>query len=220
MTSNGSIVMRFAASDQERERAAANLAYLFRKLARLYTGGEASSLSRLEATQLARSLEYVLGLSGDGAETERALYTLASDDPDELFDSKQHKLAHRVDAALKIWGHIVAIMPRIDNIALRDTLASIGQLKRCYDTYFAAHEVPCDIDYQLSNPVDTALEGLDYIEVYLNQLLAETRWIACFTPESCIGVLERVCPDYRGLHVNLVDLLEPHEEELERAKQS
>jgi hypothetical protein len=30
-------------------------------------------------------------------------------------------------------------------------------------------------------------------------------------------VLERVCPDYRGLHVNLYDLLLPHEDELRLA---
>lgn len=38
--------------------------------------------------------------------------------------------------------------------------------------------------------------------------------IAQFEVDSCIAVLERVCPDYRGLHVNLYDLLLPHESEL------
>lgn len=55
-------------------------------------------------------------------------------------------------------------MPPIRNVALRDTLASLGQLRQVYDTRFAAHEVPCDIDYQLSMPVDPWLLGLDYIE--------------------------------------------------------
>lgn len=86
--------------------------------------------------------------------------------------------------------------------------------ERRYDVYFAAHEVPCDIDYQLSSPVDPSLAGLDYIEAYLAQLLVETRWIAQFDVDSCISVLERICPDYRGLHVSLYDLLVPHEDEL------
>ena len=198
-----------------RAAAAANLAYLFRKLAQLYTGGESSSLSQLEATQLARSLEFTLGLRGTGADADVVMHALAMRDPNELFAAKQHELAARADAALEVWGEIVALMPFIRNIALRDTLASIGQLKERYDTYFVAHEVPCDIDYQLHVGVDPALEGLDYIEAYLDQLLAETRWVARFTPESCIEVLERICPDYRGLHVNLVDLLEPYEKELQ-----
>ena len=34
---------------------------------------------------------------------------------------------------------------------------------------------------------------------------------------AAVNVLERACPDYKGLHVNLCDLLLPHEEELVRA---
>ena len=71
--------------------------------------------------------------------------------------------------------------------------------------------MPCDIQYQLSEPVDERLQGLDYLEAWLAQLRWETEWIARFTPESCIAVLEEACPDYRGLHVNLFDLLKPHE---------
>ena len=56
--------------------------------------------------------------------------------------------------------------------------------------------------------------GLDYVEAYLEQLLAEARWIARFDTDSCVSMLERTCPDYRGLHVNLYDLLLPHEDEL------
>ena len=111
-------------------------------------------------------------------------------------------------------GAIVATMPPIHNVALRDTLVSLGELRSRYDTMFAAHEVPCDIDYQLSEPVDPRLLGLDYIEAWLAQLLVETRWIAQFDADSRLAVLERACPDYKGLHVNLYDLLLPHEGEL------
>ena len=46
-----------------------------------------------------------------------------------------------------MWREIIVTMPSIRNVALRDTLASLGELRRRYDTRFAAHEVPCDIDY-------------------------------------------------------------------------
>ena len=54
-----------------------------------------------------------------------------------------------------------------------------------------------------------------YIEAWLTQLLMETCWIAQFDVGSCVDVLVRTCPYYRGLHVNLYDLLFPHESELE-----
>lgn len=56
---------------------------------------------------------------------------------------------------------------------------------------------------------------MDYIEAWLPQLEYETRWIAQFDVDSCINVLERACPDYRGLHVNLYDLLFAHKSELD-----
>lgn len=96
-----------------------------------------------------------------------------------------------------------------------ETRLSAAFLITTYDVLFAAHEVPCDIDYQLSEPVDPNLMGIDYVEAWLTQLLAEARWIARFDVESCVAVLERACPDYRGLHVNLYDLLLPHEGKLE-----
>ena len=108
-------------------------------------------------------------------------------------------------------------MPPIRNVALRDTLASLGEMKKRYDVRFAAHEIPCDIDYQLSNPVDPILMGIDYVKAWLTQLLTEACWIARFDVDSCITVLKRICPDYRGLHVNLYDLLLPHEDELKPA---
>ena len=66
--------------------------------------------------------------------------------------------------------------------------------------------------------MDVSLPGLSYIEAWLEQLNRETRWIAQFDTASCIDVLERACPDYRGLHVNLYDLLRPHEASLQRAQ--
>lgn len=197
------------------DRAAANFAYLYRRLIRLYAN-ESGSVARAEAAQLLESLSFVLGLNASGPTVkEAALAELADSNPDELFRHKQIKIATRIDRALETWRLVCETMPPLRNISLRDTLASIGDIKSRYDTYFAAHEVPCDIQYQLSTPVDESLRGIDYIQAWLNQLLHETQYIAQFTPESCTKVLEQSCPDYKGLHVNLYDLLVRHESELE-----
>lgn len=200
-------------SNQE-SRARATLAYLFSKLAALYTGGAAASLSRGEAMQLAASLSFALELNG--ATDADTIHTLCSTDPETLYHQAQSRLSAKTGAALRTWRQVVATMPPIRNVALRDTLASIANLRRTYDTYFAAHEVSCRIDYPLSQPISNTLRGIDYVQAWLDQLLCETQWIAQFTPESCIAALEQACPDYRGLHVNLYDLLKPRERELAR----
>ena len=158
--------------------------------------------------------EFLTGYYGPGADAA-AIAELGESNPDELFRRKQFKIATRVDKALETWRLICETMTPLRNVSLRDTLASIGGIKSRYDTYFAAHEVPCDIQYQLSVPADESLRGIDYVQAWLNQLLREIQYIAQFTPESCTKVLEQSCPDYKGLHVNLFDLLAQHESELE-----
>lgn len=197
-----------------REKAVENFDYLYRKLIRLYTTGSTGSVSKLEAAQILDSLSFVLRIRGGDL---GALKELSEQDPDKLFQRKQAELATRVDYALEAWRKICVIMPPINNVALRDSLADIGNLKALYDTYFAAHEVPLgNIQYQLSLPISESLLGIDYIQAWLDQLLAETRYISQFTTESCIALLKQVCPDYKGLHVNLYDLLAPCENRLER----
>ena len=194
------------------ERAQENFARLMAHVANLYCMGGSSSISALEAQELATSVAYVLGIVN--ATAEKAARVLDVDDPIALWYEGLDALGVRVDAALALCREAAVMMPPIRNVALRDTLASLGELRSRYDMVFAAHEVPCDIDYQLSAPVGPQLLGLDYIEAWLSQLLAETRWIAQFDMASCIAVLERACPDYKGLHVNLYGLLLPHEGEL------
>ena len=195
------------------ERAQENFARLITHVTNLYCMGDSSSISAYEAQQIALSVTYVLGIAD--ATPEVAARVLDVEDPIELWRNCIATLDNRVDAALDVWQEIVAIMPPMRNVSLRDTLTSLGKLRQNYNAFFSAHEIPCDIDYQLSEPVDPDLQGIDYIEAWLTQLLKETRWIAQFDTESCIAVLERVCPDYRGLHINLFDLLLPHESELQ-----
>ena len=204
-----------SASSLDADRAQENFSRLMVHVAKLYRMGGSSSVSSCEAQELATSVAYVLGIAD--ATVEEATCVLDVEDSIALWHEGLHALDVRVGAALGMWREIVAIMPPIRNVALRDTLASLSELRSRYDTRFAAHKVPCDIDYQPSKPVNPQLLGLDCIEAWLAQLLVETHWIAQFDAESCIAVLERTCPDYRGLHVNLYDLLLPHEEELVRA---
>lgn len=214
---NGTALM--AGNEREYEalklRAFEGLNQVLAKVTTLYCHGDSSSLSELEAYQIMRSVRYVLGITG--SVPYEALQALA-DDPLRFYERKLSMLERRMRAAVDAWRELCAMMPSICNVSLRDTLASIGDLPALYDMRFAAHEVPCDIQYQLSVPVDDSLEGLDYLEAWLAQLRRETEWIARFTPESCIAVLEEACPDYRGLHVNLYDLLKPREKQLVRMR--
>lgn len=204
--------------DTSRTSAQESFARLMNHIASLYCMSGSSSISTQEAHELTLSVSYVIGILG--AAPEEAARVLAADDPIALWHTGLTALDDRVERALRQRNELLAIMPPLHNVALRDTLASLSELRSRYDTRFAAHVVPCDIDYQLSKPIDPHLPGIDYIEAWLAQLMREARWIARFDTESCIAVLEMVCPDYRGLHVNLYDLLHPYEDELRQASKT
>lgn len=185
------------------ERAIRGFAKLMTHICALYTCGESSSVSELEGHELAESALYVLGLTGETA--QQTLGLLASDDIVAIWTQKRSELESRIPGVMELWQRVIAVMPPIRNIALRDTLASIGRLPQVYDTFFAAHEVPASIDYPLSKPLSEQLKGLDYVEAWLAQLLEEAQFLARFDADEMTAYLGAWCPDYRGLLINLYD---------------
>ena len=148
-------------------------------------------------------LDYVLGLAPET--TEQTIALISADDVVAVWARKRAEFEARIPQVMGLCQHVAGIMPPIRNIALRDTLASIGRLPQAYDTFFAAHEVPANIDYPLSKPVSEEFKGLDYVEAWLTQLLAEAQFLARFDTVEMVTYLESWCPDYCGLLINLYD---------------
>ncbi|MGN0078474.1 MAG: DUF6179 domain-containing protein [Coriobacteriales bacterium] len=208
-TPSQQITQTQAPSAEVLERRAQALAGLVGHLMQLYTCGDASTVSQAEGYALLESACYVLGVN---ALEDESAALLESEDLPAVFHEKRRALEQQAENLLQLWQDVCLTMPQINNIALRDTLASIGGFKARYDTLFAAHEVPAEIDYPLSRPVPEQLKGLDYLHAWLTQLQREARYLARFDLGECIRVLESSCPDYQGLHVNLCDLIERAEQ--------
>lgn len=195
------------------EKAIAGFYVLMTHVYALYTCGESSSISESEAYNMAESVLYVLGLTEETV--QETLSLLASENVVATWTQKRTELEIRISKVMKLWEEVVAIMPLIHKIALRDTLTSIGELSRKYDTFFGAHEIPCSIDYPLSQPISEELKGLDYVETWLEQLLFEARYLARFDTDEMVAYLKKWCPDYQGL---LINLYEPIHEAQEQGK--
>jgi hypothetical protein len=185
------------------KRAMEGFASLMAHVCELYTCGESSSVSEFEGRELAESVLYVLGLTDETV--QQTINLLSSEDVVTIWTIKRNELESRIPDVIALWQRVVSVMPPIRNIALRDTLASIGKLPKVYDTFFAAHEVPASIDYPLSVPVPECLKGLDYVEAWLTRLLEEARFLALFDENEISAYLDAWCPDYRGLLINLHD---------------
>jgi hypothetical protein len=176
---------------------------LIARRAALYTMGDSSSLPAPVAYDLSRSVCFVLGI--DLADSTERIARLSTLDLEGEFQKGLEAIQAEVERGETLWRQVRHVMPLIHNIALRDTLESIGDFWQRYDPRFFAHEIVCDIDYPLCHPVSESLLGVDYVTEYLRRLLIEGRFIGCFDTSLCEALLERCCPDYRGLLINLYE---------------
>ena len=169
-------------------------ALLVRQIA-LYTANESSSVPAAAAQELLRGVLFFLAVPEEpygGGEAERA---------DRIRVLLPLDLADALTLAL--WRKVVAALPPLEKCSLRDTLRSIGRGFRCYDTRFFPQRFDCDIDYQLAVPVSESLLGINYVNQYLTHLAAENSLLTRLPQGEVRAVLERSCPDWRGLLVNL-----------------
>lgn len=93
----------------------------------------------------------------------------------------------------------------IENVSYNDTLQGISVFFKKYDYRFFAHEIPCDIDYQLCHAVPEELQGIEYINEYLRRLIIENEFCKRFDAEKIKVLLESYCLDYKGLLINMYE---------------
>ncbi|MGM9593779.1 MAG: DUF6179 domain-containing protein [Candidatus Onthomonas sp.] len=176
---------------------------LLRRLVLRFTSGESSSVPVETAQALLESLLFCLeqGLQAD----EQDWRALLSEAPEEIYAAGLRRLEDKLAYGERLWQAVCANLPPVENQSMRDTLRSIGGFWRRYDCRYAAQEVPCDIDYQLCIPVPESLQGVDYVNAYLERLAVENRLLRCFSSHVLEPVLESYCRDYRGLLINLYE---------------
>ena len=174
---------------------------LLERETRLYTSGESSSVPWETAQSLLASLLYTLRLDGEDL-GERGRRLAEADLEEELRRGRQ-RLRRKMDYARRLWRRLAGSGAAGDSRALGETLLGIGEFWRRYDWRFAAHEVPCDIDYPLALPVSENLRGVDYLTEWLGRLEAEVRLRDAFPRMAREAAWERFHPERYDLPLNL-----------------
>ena len=166
----------------------------------LYTASDSTSVPVETAQELFDSVFFLLRCGGwnpDG---------LASDqDLTQVFRTGQQSVREQITRSKQLWQAVSQTLPNLENQSLQDTMAELGQFWRRYDYRFFAHRIPCQIDYQLSWPVDESLAGIEYMNRYLEHLWIEHQFLRRFTADEMVPILRAYCPDYRGLLINLYE---------------
>lgn len=169
---------------------------------RSYTMGDSSSIRIETAKQLFRSMYYIMGID---LTHSSALDSILDWDLDNRFSNGIKAIEDKIQTAKQLWETVFLSIPKMENISLSTTLHSIKTFPRRYHYRYFAHEIPCDIDYQLCHPGPENLLGVDYILEYLRRLFIENDFLRRFDPTKCIGALEAYCCDYKGLLINLYE---------------
>lgn len=202
-----------AAAGGERVHAASSVEYvqlaLWQVLAKqvaLYTMGESSSLPEYDAHRLLASACFVLGVDPDDPRPDAALVqALATEGPEAVFERAVAQVEREAARTEVLWKDVCLSAPLLESIALKDTLESLRGFRTRYVPRFFAHEVPADIDYPLAQPVPESLQGVDYVNAYLERLLMESRFLQRFDVGRCRCLLRAVHPQYGELVLNLFE---------------
>ena len=121
---------------------------LLKQQARLYAP-DSTSLPAETAAALAESILLTLGADRNPA-------VLLSADLHAAFRQGQRRLSQKLTLSQHLLQAALASRPQAENRSLSDTLNSLKSFSKRWDLRFFAQEIPCDIDYQLSQPVSAA----------------------------------------------------------------
>lgn len=177
---------------------------LLGKRTECFTMGDSSSVPVEIAEGLMKSISFTLSLYMKNTGKTPA-FLLETADMQELLKVSWREIELQMKTGRELLQKVKDSAPPVENISYKDTLKGIGVFFKKYDYRFFAHEIPCDIDYQLCHPLPDNLQGIEYINGYLNRLWTENRFCEHFNAERMVLLLKSYCPDYKGLLINLFE---------------
>lgn len=173
---------------------------LLARQAALYTASDSTSVPIETAQELFDCVCFLLRCGGWNPDAQASAQDLT-----QVFRTGQQVVREQIASGKQLWEAVSQTLPPLENRSLQDTIGEIGRFWRRYDSRFFAHQIPCQIDYQLSWPVDESMGGILYINRYLEHLWIENDLLNRFEPGEMIPILRASCPDYRGLLINLYE---------------
>lgn len=194
-------------NDDEQFLIQVELLKLLEQQTKKYTSGDSSSIPVELGQELLDSLLFCIGVGLQGRDYmgEIDWSLLLNGDLASVVEKGRSFIKCCMEYGEKLWEKICISLPAVENRSMKDTLKSIGTFWEKYDVHYFAHEIPCDIDYQLSIPVSEKKKGVLYVIAYLEQLAVENYFLSLFDRDVMIPVLNRYCPDYEGLLINLYE---------------
>ena len=191
------------ASSEDKEIIQIKLWTLLGKVTQRYTMNDSSSVPIEVAEELLKSICFLLNKSMEDSKSKIKL--LKDEELEEVWKNSWKGVEKDIAKSKDLLEKVINTSICIENISYDDTVLEIARGLKFYDYRFLAHEVPCSIDYQLSNPVSEKLQGIDFINEYLKRLLFENEFCNNFDKAKIIELLKSYCEDYQELLINIFE---------------
>ncbi len=171
-----------------------------------FTMGDSSSVPVETAQGLLHSVCFSIGLELRKCPGLRqAAIRLRTEGIAALFELGKGEVKKKVLEGRAMLDELLRCAAPTNNRAFLDTVhKALPMFFKRYDADFFAHDITCDIDYQLFCSVEE-LEGVEYINEYLRRLLLENRLVSAFEPNTVYRLLEGYCVDPVEQLINLFE---------------
>ncbi|MGG7179265.1 DUF6179 domain-containing protein [Clostridium paraputrificum] len=190
-------------SNEDKEIMTIKLWILLGKVTERYTMGDSSSVPIEIAEELLKSITFLLKKEMKNSKSMVDIFECES--LEGAWKDSWITIEKDITIGKNLLEEVIKTSTGIENISYEDTVMGFKNGLKVYDYRFLAHEITCSIDYQLSNPVDEDLQGIDFINEYLTRLLFENKFCNNFEKEKIIEILKSYCRDYKGLLINIFE---------------
>lgn len=187
---------------QQTEQLQLQTAQLLQKQLTRFTHGESSSVKVETAQSILLSLLFTVSLAlKEMPEIEAQLKALTEEGMENLHTRGREAIKAKFLRAKALLNAVKHSRIKTENEAYNQTVdTAIPGFFTMYDLYYAAHGLPCMIDYPLAVEV-TDRAGIEFIEVFLQRLAWENAFCAQFSTEELTQL-------FTGYHSDFNELLE------------
>ncbi len=170
-----------------------------------YTWEESSSIPVETAEELLTSVQTTLGRAlRKEDDLKAAAWRLKTTPLAKLLTEGQQELELAIAKGKRLLKQVQDSALPIKNLSYHDTLKELDSFFLRYDHRLFAHDIPCSLDYQLCRHIP-GLQGIEYINAYLYNLLIENTFCRHFDKEHIEKLLTAYHPSYPVLLLNIFE---------------
>ncbi|EPY2303386.1 hypothetical protein FDF18_00690 [Clostridium sporogenes] len=181
---------------------------LLRVKLKYYTKDESSSVMTEVAESILQCIDYTIGIYLKNFDNiELIIEELKHTSLDDILNMGHDLIKNKKLECKKLFKEIKANKLKVDNYSYNDTVDDgLSPFFKEYDDFFAPHETPCSIDYQLY--IDNMnFIGIEYVYNYLYDLSLENEFCNKFNIDEINKLLKGYDKKCELLLINIFELV-------------